>query len=653
MDKIIHELIKIEGNVDYLTGLMNRRGLSEAWKMLSDDKLLHCIYLDVDNFKCVNDIYGHSKGDELLVYVSNLLRKIFVKQIVIRLGGDEFVIICDGTISIEEMQTKLSDLQDGLDNGDFDATIEKFLSFSIGVSWSKKASVGKDEIMQQCDEAMYYVKKHGKGNYISYDQIREEIEEQFAMKDHALAGLAEKELEILYRPIIYVQTSDVYAIEAVVRWNFPGRGIISSEKFVPVLKQYGILPQIDAYIFEEVCRQKKEWMDTELGQLDMYVKLSEMYLLQKNSIGHMMSCMEYYHMKPEEMLICIEESDFSSGGEKIQNVVQKLIKEGFQIVIDNFASASSLMVLQHVPSQVLKLDSGLLEVARHTSAGISILRNVISLGRDLHQGIVAQGIENAVQIKMLAEYGAQFGVGDFYGKPCDADTFVRKYEKRLFVTNSKQPAVFSFRDNLSDDKGVYAGEFIGTGLTYTEGVIEGQKALHFPGGGVKENVVHLPKEVMYSDSYSICFWVNPDEDLPWTSIFYIAYMDGFMSVMPASGHEDLFYRIKDDREANEWHDLACRKAVPGQWSYVCITYDVITGIAKLYFNGLLVRSLENVPNLKVVNQIVLGGDEYQNSYKGMLAGLEIYYYVLSAGTIEDKFKTYQREPSFLGTDGRK
>lgn len=158
---------------------------------------------------------------------------------------------------------------------------------------------------------------------------------------------------------------------------------------------------------------------------------------------------------------------------------------------------------------------------------------------------------------------------------------------------------------------------------------------------------------MYSDSYSICFWINPDTDQPWTSIFYITYMDGFMSLMPTSGHGDMFFRIKDDREPNEWHDIMCRKAVPGQWSYICATYDVITHIGKLYFNGLLVGSREKMPNLKVVDQIMLGGDEYQNSYEGKLAGLEIYHYVLSAEQIEKRFREYQNMPSFLGTDGRK
>ncbi|MDE7183878.1 MAG: LamG domain-containing protein, partial [Lachnospiraceae bacterium] len=154
-------------------------------------------------------------------------------------------------------------------------------------------------------------------------------------------------------------------------------------------------------------------------------------------------------------------------------------------------------------------------------------------------------------------------------------------------------------------------------------------------------------------SYSICFWVNPDSAQPWSSIVYITYMDGFMSLMPNSGHGDLFFRIKDDREPDEWHDIACRRAVPGQWSYVCVTFDVITHIGKLYFNGLMVGSMENMPDLKVVDQILLGGDEYQDSFAGKLAELEIYHYALSADVIAEKFQAYQQMPAFQGTDGKK
>ncbi len=642
-----------ENNRDYLTGLYNRCGLQEIWNSLKPETKVHCIYIDVDNFKLANDIYGHYKGDELLVFISKLLRDTFTGQLVIRMGGDEFVVLCDGALTMSYIEDKMLILQRAFENGSFDVNVEKLLSFSIGISYGQQVSQGLNAILEQADQAMYHVKKRGKGSYIVYDEIRKQVEEKKAIKDHALIGLEQQEMRVLYRPIIYIQTSDIFAVEAVLEWKFPGKGVIPEETFLPIFRQYGIVLRTDEFVLEQACMQKRKWHGTEFEKLDFYIKLSGMYLMQRDCIDRISQCLEKYQIRPEELKICIEEQDFLKNEERMYSMVKELIANGYQIAINNFASASSLRVLQRFQPQILQFDSSLLPMSEEGGMEISILRNVISLGRDLHSGIVAKGIKNAKQIEMLANYGAQFGMGEFYGGSYDADTLYEKYRERNFFMRSRSPQVFSFDGNLADDEGKFQGEFCGEGLTYTTGVIEGQKAVRFPGGRVKENLLILPKNMMYSDSYSICFWINPEEELPWTSIFYIVYADGFMSLMPTSGHDDFFFRMKDDREANEWHDIMCRRAVVGQWSYICATYDVITGIAKLYFNGLLVGSRENMPNLKVVKQVMAGGDEYQKSYAGKLAGLEIYHYVLDAKEIEEKFTEYQKNASFLGTDGRK
>lgn len=653
MENIFRKYESIETNLDYLTGLCNRRGQSEVWEYLPEDGTVHCIYIDVDNFKLVNDTYGHAKGDALLIFISNLLRDVFQGQLVTRMGGDEFTVLCNGAIGVEDIKNRLEYLQTAIRDGKFDANVQKLLSFSIGVTFDQKISVGLQAIVEQSDVAMYHVKKHGKGRYIMYEEIRNRIEEERAIKERALTDVVRQEIEILYRPVIYVQTSDVIGAEAVMQWNFPGRGMIPEEKFLPIFKQYGIDAQMNEYILEEICRQKHRWRDTDLFHLEVYVRMSGRYLLQENSVRSILECIGKYELPLDEMKLCIDEREFRDNEEKMFGVVQALIDAGCYVAINDFATASSLTILRRIQARILKLDARLLAEAEENEKVACILRNVISLGRDLRYGIVAQGVTKESQIKMLAGYGAQFGTGESYGAPCDEKTFCGLYRDRLFHVRKKRPETFGFAGNLSDESGRYMGVFMGKGLTYTTGVYDGQGAVSFPGGGVKENLIMLPGDIMYSDSYSICFWINPGADQPWTSIIYITYQDGFMSLMPTSGHGDLFFRIKDDREVNEWHDIMCRNAVPGQWAYICATYDVITHIGKVYFNGMLVGSRENMPNLKIVEQFIIGGDEYQNSYEGKLAGLEIHHHVLSAEQIREKFKNFQKEPSFLGTDGKK
>ncbi len=656
METLFDELtsrVKNEKNTDYLTGMVNRRGLYEIWDALPDGARIHCLYMDIDNFKLVNDVYGHAEGDRLLLFVSALFQDIFPGGLVVRLGGDEFVVLCDAGVYGEELEEKLVLLQCRL-REEFDESLREILSFSIGLVCSRSVSENLSVILDQGDEAMYYVKKNGKGSYVNYETIREGLVRQKAMKDRALTAFREEEFELRFQPVVYLQNSDVYAARAALYWHISEEEILDEEAFVPVLEQYGVTARLDRMVFEQVCRWKKRWQNTVFGTLQIYVRVSARYILQTEGVKHIRECLETYQVRPEEIKLCIEEESFLGRSEKIVCAVEVLSGMGFEIAIDNFGSASSFKVLQHVPADILKLDARLLySETAGDKRPLLLLRNVIGLGRDLRFMIVAQGIENTTQAGALANFGAQLGLGNFYGKPQPPETFFERYHDRYFFVSNRIPTVYSFDRHLLDGDGGNQGQILGAGITYDKGVVEGQMALSFPGGKVKENTVCLPKSVMYSESYTICLWINTAEIQAWTSVVYITFMDGFLSIVPSDGIGSCVFRMKDDRELNEWFDIFGRQAVPGEWAYLCVSYDVITGLARLYFNGMLIGSRDQAPNLKVPDRVILGGDEYQKSYHGKVAGLEIYHCVLPGEEIERKFKDYQSDPTFLGTKGRK
>lgn len=642
-----------EKNTDYLTGMVNRRGLHEIWDRLPKEAHVHCLYMDIDNFKLVNDVYGHAKGDELLIFVSRLLQEVFPGQLVVRLGGDEFVVLCDAGVCVEETEEKLDLLQRRL-REEFDESLREVLSFSIGLVSGQSVSENLSVILDQGDEAMYYVKKNGKGSYVNYKVIRRELAQQKAMKDRALTAFREEEFELRFQPMVYLQNSDVYAAKAVLHWKFPEGEVFGEETFVPVLEQYGVITKLDKMVFERVCQWKQRWQDTVFASLQIYVRVSARFILQADGMNHIRKCLETYQVKAEEMKICIEEESFLGRGEKIVCAVEALSEMGFEIAIENFGSASSFKVLQHVPANILKLDPRLLHSnTDNDKRPLLLLRNVIGLGRDLQFMIVAQGIENTVQAGALANFGAQLGLGEFYGGPLFPEAFFEKYQDRYFFVSNRIPTVYSFDHHLLDADGKNEGKTAGEGITYEAGVVAGQTALSFPGGKVKENTVILPKSVMYSESFTICLWVNTAEEQRWTSVVYITFMDGFLSIVPWDGIASCVFRMKDDRELNEWFDIFGRPVVPGEWAYLCVSYDVVTGLVRLYFNGMLIGSRDKAPNLKVPDRVVIGGDEYQKSFHGKVAGLEIYHCVLPEEEIEKKFKSYQSDPTFLGTKGKK
>lgn len=640
-------------DTDYLTGLLNRRGLNDIWNSLPSTFELHCVYLDIDNFKLVNDVYGHSKGDELLIFVADLLQKVFADQLVVRMGGDEFCILCNGDIAKDAIESKFPKLQAELAEEDFDGSIDNVLSFSIGVLYNQSVAAGLNTILLKCDDAMYYMKKHGKNGVVNYDSISTMLEERKAIKSRAKYALENDEISVLLKPIMFLQTSEVYAAEAVLEWKFPALGILTEDRFLPVFEQYGIICQMNAVTFEKVCEWKDSWKGTMYESLYVYVKLSASFILQRSGLDFIKDCLERYQVNPFDIAIGIEESQFLESRAKMMDTVEKLKALGLKIAINNFGSASSIKVLQDSASRILKLDKKLLDAAEESMAGQLILRNVISLGRDLYCTIIASGITIPSRIAMLADYGAQVGVGEFYGQPLREIDFRYRYQSMLLSGRNMIPVSFTFDHNLTDDRKEYTGEVIASEPEYVQGVTDEQWALHFKGGKIKQNVIVLPKEIMYSDSYSICFWLNTDKEQPWTSLIYVAYLDGFMSLVPINGEAGFTYRIKDDREPNDWHDLNCRHAVPGEWSYVCATYDAMSGIARLYFNGLPVQTLEHVPCLKVVKEIIIGGDDYQVSYEGRLSGLEFYRYAMTPENIQRKYNEYKEIPSYRGPKGRK
>ena len=641
-------------NYDYLTGLLNRRGLHDIWNSLRPTDLLHCIYIDVDNFKMVNDIYGHSKGDELLIFISNELQKFLQKQLVIRMGGDEFVALCSGNLSCQDLENLLSQLYISIQNSGFDENIIILISLSIGIICNVLPQKPLTEILQQCDEAMYYAKKNGKGHWVFYHEIEALCQQERLLRDKAPVALKHHEIHFLLRPIMYLQATDVYAAEIYPIWT-PDSETDSIDKdiFLPILDRYGYIKQLDEQLFKQICMWKHQWLNTAFEHLLICVTLSAKFLLQFSTLTFIKECLQNYQIIPEEIIIAIREKEFQTGNRELRKVITSLSSMGLIITINDFGSASSLEVLRNVPSQMLMFHKDMLPCSHSDLKRKHILKNMVSLGIDLHQLIIAQGIETVHQVESLTDYGIQCGSGPLYGTPMSESTFRLKYEKYLFCIQQTYPTTFSFCHSLRDSKNIYTASFSDTALSYSKGITDNTGSIVFPGGKIGKNLLVIPKDAMPRESYTISLWINPQKSLPWTSALYIAYHDGFMSLIPDNGYGEFIFRIKDDREANEWHDIICRQAFPGRWSHICVVYHSFTGVSKLYFNGIMVGSREKVPTLKLVEKILLGGDDYQSSYEGLISELRFYHYPMTAEQINELFVTYQKQCHFQGTHGKK
>lgn len=625
-------LIGNEGNIDYLTGLFNRRGLNELFECLSSDEKIHCIYIDVDNFKSVNDIYGHSTGDELLVYIAVLLKRYFPDYIIVRMGGDEFVILCGDDVLETTIEQNAADLQIALGEGGFDTNITALISLSIGITYHQSVGSGMNSILQQCDDAMYYAKNNGKGSYVVYDRIQMLVEEQKAMKSHFQDALQSGEFQVQMRPIKNLQTSEIFAAEAVLKWDFPGIGWLEENVFIPVLDQFGVISQLDTYELEAVIQYKKSWERTNFEKLDIYVRVSGKFLMQKNKIQWLAKCMEENGIAQKSIKLAVEEKELSQNRSKLIRTVQQLREQGWEIVINNFGSGSSLLLLQELDLHYVKMDSRLVLQSVDNPKQLHVLRNVVAMLRDLNCCVIGQGIEYAEQVAALTNYGVQCGVGRFYGTAITVQEFYEKYNDSYNKEKDK-PIRFSFRGSFRDDTGKYEAVTKGNRLSFTEGFVEGEGAVCFTGGVTSDEALILPKGIMPTDSYTISMWIKPSKQKAWSSIFFTAYEYGFMSVVPYTGYGESCYRMRDEREPNIWYDIVGRKIMPDNWEHVCVTYDALTGISRFYLDAFFVGARNGVPNMRGVKEVFVGGDYFQENFEGLISGLEIYEYSLTADEI--------------------
>ncbi len=633
-------LIGKEGNIDYLTGLWNRRGLSELFECLSEDEKIHCIYIDVDNFKSVNDIYGHSTGDELLKYIADLLKKYYPEQIIVRMGGDEFVLLIDEAVEEEAVEQKATKLQKAIGECGFDSNITALISLSIGITYHQSVGSGMNSILQQCDDAMYYAKNNGKGSYVVYDRIQMLVEEQKAMKSHFQEALQNEEFRVLLKPITDLQTSDLYAAEAVLVWDFPGIGFLEENVFIPVLDQFGVISQLDTYQLEKIIQYKKEWIGTPFEKLNIYVRVSGKFLMQKSKLEWLVDGMQENGIAQSNIKLAIEEKELSHSRSKLIGRVRELREQGWDIIINNFGSGSSLLLLQELDFHYVKMDSRLIIQSANDQKQLHVLRNVVEMLRDVNCCVIGQGIERAEQMSALTSYGVQCGTGRFFGSAVSDTEFYHKY-KDSFNQEKMQPIRFSFQDNLWDDTGRFEAIMKIEKPCYALGFTKKERAICLQGGMTSEWALQLPREAMPTESYTISMWMNMEKQKPWTSIFFTAYERGFMSIVPYNGYGESCYRLRDESEPNVWYDIVGRKIVPGIWEHICVTYDALSGTSRFYLNAFFIGARNNVPNMHGVKEVFVGGDYFQETFEGKISGLEIYPYSLTYDEINRMYQQRQ------------
>lgn len=640
------DMMKRLAESDYLTGLANRRGLYEYYKELPKEQKIHAMFIDVDNFKRVNDLHGHSVGDELLIQIATLIRE-HTHGFASRMGGDEYVVIFDASCPREELEQIAKNLLQGMMTADFRKDIVSMVSLSIGIVLSQSTSLPLDDILFMCDAAMYQAKNNGKNCYAVYEAFDKRIEIRRSIEMEMRSALANREFQIYLQPKVNMVSTELYGAEALSRWQHPQDGLRTPDIYIPLFEKNGFITELDLYMFEEVCRLKASWRGECYEHIPISVNMSRLHLYDMNFSERLLEIAKRYEIPTGELEIEITESVFIKDNNELVNMTNNLREKGFLVSIDDFGSGfSALNLLKDIPVNTIKLDKSFLQSSANDVRGRKVIRNVIAMCRDLKLDVVSEGIETREQIDFITSCGCQIAQGFYYAKPLRIEEFV--VFAKEYLSNPLENYTFHLDGNLQSEDGSMEGIISGEGLYYDAGIFRGKKSIHFPGGETEKNTVHIPPKAIVNDSFTVSMWLKPEVNHQWVSALYIKFESGFCSILPLAWEGNSDFRIRDSKEVNGWYDVSGCQLREHEWVHYVITYNARTERAVAFVNGEVMGTLDNVPTNRYVKWIILGGDVFQPSFIGNICELVIYNEPKDYDFVKALHQSYVQREDFIG-----
>lgn len=434
------EKLKKLAYYDSLTGVMNRIAFIDAAKRaIADTKknqqLLAILYIDLDNFKAVNDTLGHLGGDELLQAISkrltNLLRK---DDILARLGGDEFVLLLPrlGSLTDAEIVAKKiienskPPYQIGANNA--------YINISIGIAHYPECGKNLNELLKSADFALYRAKQLGRGSIQFFnDEIKQTYQKKLIIETGLHTAIEKQEFFLVYQPIFNLKTETIVGMETLLRWQHPVYGIMAPDQFIKIAEESGLIIPIGKWVIENACQQFEYWHKLCANQLSLSVaiNLSPSELSNSQFFDTLTDVLNKTSLPPECIQLEITELGLIEFAQH-ETMMQNLRGISLQLAIDNFGRGySSLEKIKKMPVTSLKIDSSLVHALTHGEPDEAIVKSIIHIGQDLGLKVSAEGIETKDQLKALVKLNCPFGQGFYFSEPVRADRMTEFLVKHL------------------------------------------------------------------------------------------------------------------------------------------------------------------------------------------------------------------------------
>ena len=442
LQKKIHVLthkLSIISSTDSLTSLDNRlnfdRMIKEkiAYATLYHTKLA-LLFLDLDQFKEINDHLGHHIGDLLLQDIAKRLKSCLRDDdFLARLGGDEFAIILkinqpqDANVIAQKVLEALTPVYNV-------GSHSIHISASIGIACYPYSGETPEILIQRADIAMFYAKELGRNNFQHYTEESQPLHKQRFFLESALRfALDNNELFMCYQPIFQLKTNKVVGMEALMRWNHPTFGIVSPDIFIPIAEEIGIISGIGGWALRSVCEQAMKWHNEGHTNYKLCVNLSARQLLHTGLVELIKNTLQTTQFPPNLLEFELTESIVMSSSNRVEQIIQEISDMNISVSLDDFGTGySSLSHLKRLPISALKIDkSFIMDIMKDPNDAL-IVKSIISLSNILNLNLIAEGIETQEQLQFMINNQCEYGQGFFLSKPLSPEEMV------LFLQESNQ-----------------------------------------------------------------------------------------------------------------------------------------------------------------------------------------------------------------------
>jgi len=412
---------------DPLTGLPNRTLIIDRVEQMlaraaRNQTPVAALFIDVDNFKNINDTLGHAAGDELLRAVAARLEGVVRNADAVgRLGGDEFVVIAEELTLSAAPELVAERLLEALGHPfelHADTTVRVTVTASVGIAVGLRTSA--DELLRDADIAMYRAKWDGKNRYAVFesgmeDSVRDRMELDMDLRE----ALERDQFFLVYQPTFALSDMAPTGVEALIRWRHPERGVVAPDAFIPLLEETGLIVEVGRWVLREACRQTAAWRHAGFP-IDVAVNVSARQLDTDELLEDVKDALRAAALGPQALTIEITETTLMRDVERTVERLEQIKRLGVRIAIDDFGTGySSLAHLQRFPVDALKIDRSFISGLRHNREGETLIRTLVQLGKALSIETFAEGIERQHELALLKDENCDNGQGYLFARPLD------------------------------------------------------------------------------------------------------------------------------------------------------------------------------------------------------------------------------------------